>query len=73
MIDKLVLGLEGAAHPRARVPEARVVRDLGPSHVLHRQVGHNVVHAREGLVARFPLKWSFGKSKGKYLKILIFM
>ena len=51
MIDQLVLGLEGPPLPGAVGPVAGVVRDLRPAHVLHGQVGDNLVHRAEGLIA----------------------
>ena len=57
VVHQLVLGLERPAQPGAALPEARVVRDLGPSHVLHGDVRHHLVHAGEGLAALLLRHW----------------
>ena len=57
VIHQLVLCLEGPAHPGATLPEAGVVGDLGPSHVLHCDVRHYLVHARECLAALLLCHW----------------
>ena len=54
MVHQLVLGLEGAAVPRASLPVARVVRLLRPADVLHGDVRDDLVHGREDLVAGLP-------------------
>lgn len=53
VVDELVLGLEGPAVPGAVVPEAGVVGALGSADVLHGDVGHDLVHGGERLVAQF--------------------
>ena len=57
VVHQLVLCLEGPAHPGATLPEAGVVRDLWPSHVLHCDVRHYLVHARERLAALLLGHW----------------
>jgi len=54
VVHQLVLGLEGSAVPRTSLPVARVVRLLRPTHVLHGDVRHDLVHGREDLVAGLP-------------------
>lgn len=54
VIDQLVLGLEGPPVAGATEPEAGVGCALGAADVVHRQVGHNLLHRVEHLVARFP-------------------
>lgn len=59
MIDELVLGLERLELPRAVLPVASVLSlravashgAIGPADVLHRQMGHDVVHVVEGPIA----------------------
>ena len=51
MVDQLVLRLEGLLLTRAILPVARMVRDLRPSNVVDGQVGDDVVHRVELLVA----------------------
>ena len=51
MVHQLVLGFEGSALPRAVGPVAAVVGDLGAAHVVHGEVGDDVVHAVVGLLA----------------------
>ena len=53
MVHQLVLGLEWPTLPRAPIPEAGVVGDLGAAHVLHRNMCHNFVHGGENLGAGF--------------------
>jgi len=57
MIHEFILRLERPAVPGAALPEAGVRRALGPTDVLHRQVGHDFVHRRECLPARLPWNW----------------
>jgi hypothetical protein len=60
MIDELVLGLERLKLTRAVLPVASVLSlraiashgAIGPADVLHRQMGHDVVHVVEGPVAK---------------------
>lgn len=52
VVDQLVFSFERAPTARTITPEARVVRVLGPAHVLHGDVAHYLVHGREGFVAR---------------------
>lgn len=54
VVHQLVLRLERTAVPRAVLPEAGVRGALGPADVLHRQVRHDLVHAREVLAAALP-------------------
>lgn len=54
VVDELVLGFEGFALSSAALPQAGVRRELGPTHVLDRQVRHDVVHALEELTADLP-------------------
>jgi len=51
VVHQLVLGLEWPARPGTGVPAAGVVGYLRPSHMLHGQVGHDLVHRAEELVA----------------------
>ena len=51
MIDQLVLGLEGPPLPGAVGPVAAVVSDLGASHMINGEVGHDVVHRVVRLLA----------------------
>ena len=51
VVDQLVLGLERLLLTRAVLPVARVVRDLRPANVVDGQVGDDVVHRVELLVA----------------------
>ena len=51
MIDQLVLGLEGPPLPGAVGPVATVVSDLGAAHMIHCEVGHDVVHGVVRLLA----------------------
>ena len=55
MIHQFIFSLEGASHPRTTLPEAGMVRYLRTAHMLNSKVGHNLVHARECLIARFPV------------------
>jgi len=54
VVDQLVLGLERASVARAAHPEAGVGGALGSAHVLHGQVGDDLVHRVEYLVAGLP-------------------
>jgi len=53
VIDEFVFGLEGPTVPRTTLPEAGVRRALGSTHVLHRQVAHNVREIIKHLAADF--------------------
>ena len=55
VVDQLVLRLERAALPRAALPEAGVRRELGPAHVLDREVRDDVLQVVEHLVAELAL------------------
>lgn len=52
VVHQFVFSLERFPFPGTLFPEADVVRLLGPPHVLHRQVGHQLVHRAERFVAR---------------------
>lgn len=54
VVDQLVLGFEGTSIPHAPLPVARVVGLLRPTHVLHRDVGDDLMHRVEDLVAGLP-------------------
>lgn len=54
VVHQLVLGLEGSATARTPVPETRVRRALRAPHVLHRQMGHYLVHGVERLATGLP-------------------
>lgn len=51
VVDQLVFRLERFAFSRTILPKARVIRDFGAAHVFHGDVGDNVVHGPEHLVA----------------------
>ena len=51
VVDQLVLCLERLLLARALLPVTGVVRDLGPANVVDGEVGDNVVHRVELLVA----------------------
>ena len=53
MVHQLVLGLKGLALPGTFLPRARVRGHLRAADVLDCQVGDDLVHGGEGLVARF--------------------
>lgn len=52
MIHKFVFGFERLSFPGAVLPEADVVGLLRSPHMLHRQMGHELVHRAESFVAR---------------------
>lgn len=54
VIDQLVLGLEGPPVAGAAEPEAGMGCAFRAADVVHRQMGHNLLHRVEHLVARFP-------------------
>lgn len=54
VVDQLVFGLEGPPIPAAALPAARVRGALRPSHVLHGQMRHYLMHRAEVLPAVFP-------------------
>ena len=51
VVDQFVFGLEGLALARTLLPEADVVALLRAADVLHRDVGHQLVHGAESFVA----------------------
>lgn len=53
VIDQLVLGLERSAIPLATHPEARVLRTLRSTDVLHRQMADDFAHRSEHFAAMF--------------------
>lgn len=52
MIYKFVFGFERFPFSGALFPEADVVRLLGSPHMLHRQMGHELMHRAKSFVAR---------------------
>jgi len=52
MIYKFVFGFEWLPFSGAFLPEANVVRLLWSPHMLHRQMGHKLVHRTKSFVAR---------------------
>lgn len=60
VVDKLVFRLEGSSVTRAALPEAGVGSALGPADVLDSEVGDDLVHAREELVADLPRRRLLG-------------
>lgn len=54
VVDQLVLGLKGTSIAGAGLPEACMGSALGPAHVLHRQMRHDLVHGRKALTADLP-------------------
>ena len=59
MVDQLVFGFEGPQLPRAVLPEAGVVGDLGTTDVLDSDVSDYLVKAAENLVARLSRRGLF--------------
>lgn len=55
MINQLIFGLEGAAIARTTNPVANMGGTLGSSHMLHRQMGDDLVHRMEYFVAGFAI------------------
>ena len=54
VVDQLILGLERPPVPGAVLPEAGVVCNLRATHVLHGDVGDNLMHGAVDLAARLP-------------------
>ncbi len=60
VIDQLVLGFERFIFPGTTLPQTGMVGLFRSPNVLHCDVGDDLVHCREGLVARFLGLWLVG-------------
>lgn len=53
MVDKFVFGFERSPVSGTFLPVAGVVSLFGAPNMIHRQMGHNLVHSRKHFIARF--------------------